>query len=426
MTGEELKLNFINEYANPDEYTTIDIMGKLLRSLSSDEEKLKYIPILKGDARISLIASLSSDEKKIELLEPAGPSRWTNKGIIIASLSSEEKKLELLESLELSDDDKGRIVASLSSEEKKLEFLRESKINGGHYRHWVVQSLSADENKLEFIDSITRDFDKANILGSLNGDEKKLESLDAVPVELRYLIIKTLSNDDQKIELLETVPVQSRVHIILSLTSDDKKLELLETVPEENRSSIVAELSSDDKKLIILETLDKSSRDAEIITASLSDDRKKLELLESMPKYGTFEKIHRRQMVESLKSNQTKLHFLEEFKSLSDKVSILDTIPNDAQIEPIVSKQQNHSTEQQMQEALRTGDYRTYMSLFDNLSPEEKINAIIDVQNGYRAEKSARTPLAQREANLRQEEQISSMIGDVEKEIDEPGQDIED
>ena len=86
----------------------------------------------------------------------------------------------------------------------------------------------------------------------------------------------------------------------------------------------------------------------------------------------------------------------------------------------------SHSIEEQMQEALSTGDYRTYMSLFDNLSPEEKINAIINVQSKYRAEKSARTPLAQREANLRQEEQISSMIGDVEKEIDEPGQDIED
>ena len=84
------------------------------------------------------------------------------------------------------------------------------------------------------------------------------------------------------------------------------------------------------------------------------------------------------------------------------------------------------TVEEQMQQALKIGDYTTYKRLFDTLPPEEKINSILGVQARYRAEKRARTPLAQRNADLRQEEQISSMISDVEKEIDEQGQDIED
>lgn len=79
-----------------------------------------------------------------------------------------------------------------------------------------------------------------------------------------------------------------------------------------------------------------------------------------------------------------------------------------------------------MQEALKTGDYATYKKSFDTLSPEEKIDAILGIQAKYNKEKSNSTQLAQREANLRKEEQISSMISDVEKEIDQQEHNIED
>ena len=107
------------------------------------------------------------------------------------------------------------------------------------------------------------------------------------------------------------------------------------------------------------------------------------------------------------------------------EVSLVDEYSANKKLD-VRNNSQGRSKPSNMQEALQRGDYATYKGLFDTLSPEEKINAIINVQSRYRTEKRARTPLAQRDADLRQEEQISSMIGDVVKEIDEPGQDIED
>lgn len=88
--------------------------------------------------------------------------------------------------------------------------------------------------------------------------------------------------------------------------------------------------------------------------------------------------------------------------------------------EHITDGHANSLVEKQMQEALRTGDYTKYKRLFDTLSPEEQISCILDVQSRYRAEKSARTPLAQREDDLRHEEQISKMMDVVKRELDEP------
>lgn len=45
------------------------------------------------------------------------------------------------------------------------------------------------------------------------------------------------------------------------------------------------------------------------------------------------------------------------------------------------------TVEEQMQQALKIGDYTTYKRLFDTLPPEEKINSILGVQARYRAEK---------------------------------------
>lgn len=92
----------------------------------------------------------------------------------------------------------------------------------------------------------------------------------------------------------------------------------------------------------------------------------------------------------------------------------------------VIDEEKELTVEEKMKEALKTGDYATYKRLFDTLSSEEKINSILGVQAKYREEKSNRTPLAQREADLRQEEQISSMIGAVEKEINEQEHAIED
>lgn len=188
--------------------------------------------------------------------------------------------------------------------------------------------------------------------------------LDIVP-EQKIPIIASLSSDDKKLDFLQEIQTPSaKAQIIESLSSTARKRDLYKNLPKEfHRNSSVW---TDAEKLKYLEEIDSTSYYASALVASLENDSNKINFLNSHH----LDEEEQLKILCSLKNQQLKLQSLYELHKLSSQVSLLQSIPDGAQLEPIPTQPQNIA--QQILNALGNENYIKVQQLLELLPPWER------------------------------------------------------
>lgn len=320
--SDEEKINMILS-----SYVTVNLK-KLIFSLQNDDLKLSVIDKLDKYVQIDMIKSLSSDDLKLKYIEN-GKFDSYEKIDIIKTMKSDDV---IIKSLDLLDTDhyKRDVILIIQSDEKKIEAMKNN-IKAPYYYYEILLSIKSEQVKIDNLKLATNSFDKKRLVETIDidSDEKRIIIAKAVEDdEVAGSLIEKIENEEIKIEAIGIISSEyKRSFVIGTLKDDSIKMKMLENIDNEgNRARIIKTLKSDTKKIEEIEKLEGFDAKAMVIR-SLSDDSLKLDEMEKLD-WINEERIS--WIIESLEDDRLKIEQLEKIKQEKIKVEIISTIKDDS------------------------------------------------------------------------------------------------
>ena len=295
---------------------------EIIKSLKSDEEKIKFIDGLEREwNKVQVIETFQSDDKKIEFLDKM--ENETSIVNIIKSLQDDDKKLQNLYRVQ-DEIQKASIIEEFKEDDKKIIGLGQIKLDLA--RRHIIITFKSDDKKIYLLDKQKGDSYNACIIKTIKDDNKKIECLEIISDEdYKTDVIKTLKSDELKIEFIDTLENEyNKAQIIKTLKSDDKKIEFLDEIKSEvSKVKIIKSLQDDDKKLQNLNKVKDELKKANII-AGFTDYNKKILALEQIKSY-----LARKYVIRTFENDENKILMLQNISDESNKVGIILTIQDD-------------------------------------------------------------------------------------------------
>ena len=295
---------------------------EIIKTLKSDEEKIKFIDGLKREwNKVQIIKTFRSDDRKIEFLDKM--ENETSIVNIIKSLQDDNKKLQNLYRVQ-DEIQKASIIEEFTDDDKKIKGLEQIKLDLA--RRHIIKTFKSDDKKISLLDKQKSDSYNAYIIKTIKDDNKKIECLEMISNEdYKIDVIKTLKSDELKIKLLPKISSwDNKVSIIITFQDDSKKIEQLENIEkEEYKVKIIQSLKSDEFKLKLLETIQSEKNRLKIIQ-SFQDDNVKMKKINKIT--DEKEKI---KIIQGLQSDDNKIFMLQYIKEEINRVIIIKGIQDD-------------------------------------------------------------------------------------------------
>ena len=312
----------------------------LIKGLSSDEEKVKYLGEFDAYDQVRIVNSFTDDEVKLSVLS----SFSSNNQVTIIKTIEDLNVLDRAFAFVDSQWDRAAIIKTRTSDEDKLFLFKH--LTDSYNSRQIAITLSTDEAKIKAMDSISSDSDKAAILLTFSSEESIIKNISLINSSYEVAnIAKTLSTDDAKISVLGFIQADSyKSSVLLTLSSDEAKLNNIHLINNVYDRVPIIKSFTDEANIVKALPYIKGNYQCSEIISNLSDENVKLSLLNLLDDYNRVEIIKTFSSAElkykgflTLESNFRKDDVLRSFTDYKYIKMGLDTYDNDWSKKNLVS-----------------------------------------------------------------------------------------
>lgn len=327
--------------------------GVIAETINNDDIKIEALKLFSNDdEKYPIIKTIKDDNKKIEAIDDCkdiDAVMYVLKSIdIFEGFNNPDGIYELLEIARTKEQNplkymKQQIQTAETVEEYKDDnekITAADNIESEYLKAEIAKTIQDDDKKIDFISNISNEWGKAIIAQTIQDDSKKIEVINLLssPIE-KYNVAKTIEDDDKKIAMLDLFKDDLDKRLLAqTIQDDDKKIKAISLMKDEKQKGVLLETIEDDDKKIEAFSFFKDDNHIETSIESIQDEDKRLEMVLKKFSYYSLDNfiykhseddISKNPKFQQLKEVMKTVRRAQKTKDDSKKIELIDSIENE-------------------------------------------------------------------------------------------------